>query len=106
MNWIAYSVLANFVFVGLEYTYRSSSFTSYWAALPYILPLMLTANFLIFHSYRGCPSFLAGWAVLSFGNILCRFGTNWLLGEPMTGQVFLGILLMALGMFTIKFGGS
>ena len=69
-----------------------------------MLPVMLLANYLLFNVYRTSPSFLVGWAVLSFGNIICRFGTNWLLGEPLTGQMFLGIVLMAIGMFTIKLG--
>lgn len=104
MNWIVYSILANFAFVGLEFAYRSGAFATYWKALPYMLPVMLIANYLLFHVYRTSPSFIVGWAVLSFGNILCRFGTNWLLGEPLTSQMFIGIVLMAIGMFTIKFG--
>jgi len=104
MSWLLYSVLANLAFVGLEFVYRSGTFSTYWNALPFMLPVMLVANFLLFHVYRTSPSFLVGWAVLSFGNIICRFMTNWLLGEPLTGQMFFGIVLMAAGMFTIKFG--
>ena len=102
MNWILYSLLANLAFVGLEFVYRSGTFATYWRALPMMLPVMLIANYLLFNVYRTSPSFLVGWAVLSFGNIICRFGTNWLLGEPLTGQMFFGIMLMAIGMFTIK----
>ena len=103
MNWLAYSILANLSFVGLEFVYRAGVFASYWRALPIMLPVMLIANYMLFNVYRTSPSFLVGWAVLSFGNIICRFLTNWLLGEPLTGQMLLGILLMAMGMFTIKF---
>lgn len=104
MNWLVYSVLTNIVIVSLEFVYRSGMFATYWKALPFMLPVILLSNYLLFNMYRSSPSFLIGWAALSFGNIVCRFGTNWLLGEPLTRQMFIGIVLMAIGMFTIKFG--
>lgn len=102
MNWIVYSILANFAFVGLEYVYRSKIFIDYWHSLPLMLPLMLAANYLLFNVYRTAPTFLIGWAVLSFGNVLCRFGTNALLGEPLTLSTFIGILTMLMGMIIIR----
>ena len=102
MNWLAYSICANFAFVGLEYCYRSKMFADYWHSLWMMLPLMLLANYLLFNVYRTAPSFLAGWAVLSFGNVLCRFATNYLLGEPLHTQTFIGVIVMLVGMVLIR----
>lgn len=104
MNWLLYSVFANVAFVGLEYVYRSKMFADYWHSLPLMLPLMILANFLLFNVYRTAPTFLAGWAVLSFGNAVCRFATNALLGEPLHASTAMGVFVMLLGMVLIKFG--
>jgi multidrug transporter EmrE-like cation transporter len=77
-------------------------FVDYWHSLPLMLPLMLLANYLLFNVYRTSPSFLAGWAVLSFGNVVCRFATNALLGEPLHFQTFVGVLVMLAGMVLIR----
>lgn len=102
MNWLGYSICANVAFVGLEYCYRSKMFSDYWHSLYLMLPLMLLANYLLFNVYRTAPTFLAGWAVLSFGNVVCRFITNALLGEPLHLSTALGILIMLIGMVVIR----
>lgn len=104
MNWIVYSLLANAIFVGLEYTYRAKTFDTYWQSLPIMFPMMISANYMLFHLYRSSPSFLMGWAVLSFGNAVCRMATNWFLGEPMSWVILWGIVTMLSGMFIIKLG--
>ena len=103
MHWLLHSILANFIIGGLEFAYRSGTFVSYWKALPYTLPVIVVTNYLIFQVFRTSPNFLTGWAVLSFGNILCRFGTNWMLEEHLSVQMFFGVMLMAVGMFIIRF---
>jgi multidrug transporter EmrE-like cation transporter len=102
LPWLAWSVLANCAFVGLEYVYRSKMFPDYLHSLPLMIPLMVAANYFLFNVYRTSPTFLSGWAVLSFGNVLCRFATNYFLGEPLHLQTIWGILVMLAGMVLIK----
>lgn len=100
--WIGWSILANVAFVGLEYVYRSKMFPDYIHSLPLMIPLMVMANFFLFNVYRTAPTFLSGWAVLSFGNVICRFLTNRLLGEALHLQTIWGIVVMLIGMVLIR----
>jgi hypothetical protein len=106
ISWVIFSLLSNLCIVATEYLNRSAK-GSWFSVLPYTLPFIIAAQYGLFRSFNGAPSWLVAWVVFTVGNSIARvagvkffaFGEvgNWWL-------VNLGVGVMLTGSFIIKGG--
>ncbi len=103
MSWIIYSFLANLGAIALEYLYRLGFFSSFWKALPFILPVAIAIQFGLYGAFSKAPSYLLAWAVFFTGNAILRSLVSFvLLNEPVEIVKILGLVLIGLGAYLIK----
>jgi hypothetical protein len=96
VNWLVTSIAANGCIVVLEYLHRTSSLG--WYNVARIVPMVILCQACIWSTWKNAPSVMVAWCALTFGNTILRvLNTHYLLNEPMTGQVWLALVLMTAG---------
>ena len=107
MIWWVASLGANICIAVQEYLYRSATFDSFLGAVPFLIPLNLAVSFCLFHSYRGAPSLMFAWAFLTTCNMALRLlVAHYVLGEAVTMNQLMGVLLMFVGPCAGSTGGG
>jgi hypothetical protein len=98
MNWLIGILFANVSITALEYIYRTSQFSSYLSALPYVLPLYIIAQAGLFYGFRGggASSLIYAGIVFSFVNLACRVGVTLYIGEEVATATWIALALTAL----------
>jgi hypothetical protein len=101
--WFAASLLANLAIAVIEYIQRAGKFPTFWAAVPFLFFPVLTAQWALFHSFRGAPSMLVAWGFFSACNAALRVAsTRYVIGEPVCMQMLAGVAIMILGAYVIQ----
>jgi len=95
-------VLANASVIVLEYVNRHGRFETFGSAILWTWPLILMGQWALFYTWRTAPGWLVAAAVFSFGTATMRTGVAWALGERVTVQAVLGVLVMLAGMLIVK----
>lgn len=97
MIWLIALVVANIAIFALEYIYRTSHFSSFLTALPYILIPALIGQAGLFYGYRFAPSFLLGAVVFTAINQTLRPLNIYLAGEKLSVYGYLAIVCVLIG---------
>lgn len=105
MNWLLWIVLANGGIMWLEYVYRSGSYNSFHAALPYIIVPVLIGQVGLFYGFRGAPSLLFAGAVFTVINVALRMVNSYLLGEVPNIYNWAGVILLICATILLKIKG-
>jgi hypothetical protein len=100
--WWAASIAANATVIGIELINRHGGYGSFSSALVRTFPLIMLAQFLLYRSMSGAPSWLIAAAVFSFGTAAMRVCAAWGIGERVSLQAVLGLAVMLVGMMVVK----
>ena len=68
--WWVYGLVANVMFIGVEYFSRSHP--TFWAAAPFLLPCQVIGVYCLFHAWNGAPHWLTAWAIFTLGGTVLR----------------------------------
>lgn len=107
MTWWMWSGVANILIMGLEYSYRTKLFDSFLQGLPYMIVPLLIMQFALSMSFKGAPTYMLAWAVLTVGNAVLRVGSNhFFVQEHFNWMIALGVAGMIGCGFLIKYGSN
>lgn len=88
MTWWVASLFSNVVIIGIEYLHRSAPAGTTWLELvtgrPYMIPLYLVAQALLFYAFSGAPNWMMAWLVFVMGNSTMRVATVYATGQPIS----------------------
>lgn len=102
--WVA-SIVANVAITGCEYLNRAGGYETFGQAILRTGPLILVAQWALWRSWSGAPSFLLAWATFSLGGLFLRvLSARFLLGEPLGWRTLAGVVLVAFGAHLVRSG--
>lgn len=107
MPWWMASILANVCIMGVEYFNHAGQYGSWLRTLPRTGPLILVAQWGLYHAFSHSPNWLMAWAVFTVGNAVLRVGANaWLAGNQIASwwHVIIGVAVMLTGSLVMKGG--
>ena len=107
--WMLYLFVGALIIAVQENIYRRGQFERYfsWKTLRFVVPLDFVCCGALFYGYRDAePSFLFGWAVYTFFDVILRVWNNYVLKEPFKATHMLGMLLVIDGAFLTYVGGG
>lgn len=107
--WWAASLLANACIMGVEYFNHAGGFGSWGQTLIRTAPLIIVAQWGLYHSFSGATHWLMAWAFFSIGNAIMRVAAVTLLQGNQIGSlahVMIGVAVMILGSLVLKEGLS
>ncbi len=108
MPWYVASLLANAAIMGVEYINRANP-GGWLHALPQTAPLIVVAQWGLYHAWSGAPHWMLAWVVFALGNAALRVAAVYLFanGEVASwGHILAGTVAMLAGAFIIKEGLS
>jgi drug/metabolite transporter (DMT)-like permease len=102
--WLLASILANVSINVIEYLNRvCPPERGFIGQLVYTGPLIVVAQFGLFHAWKGAPSMMLAWACFSAMNSAMRLVSNSLfLDEPLQWRGWAGVTVMFIGMYLVK----
>lgn len=108
LPWWTYGLIANLAIARIEYVNVSAGAGASWVAtLPSTALWIVLAQWALFRSFSGAPGgLLVAWAAFALGNSAVRLACQaWMHGAIPALHAWLGVGLVVLGTFVIKFGG-
>ncbi len=105
VNWWQASIVANLAIAVVEYVNRVGGYTSFGRVLIVTWPLILAAQWGLFHSWRTAPSMLSAWAAFNLGNVILRIiSVRFFVGEPISWVTLAGVALITAGGVVVRHG--
>lgn len=100
--WWAASLVANATVIAIELINRHGGYATFSSSVLRTFPLIMFAQWMLYRSMSGAPSWLIAAAVFSFGTAAMRVAAAWGIGERVSLQAVLGIAVMLGGMLVVK----
>lgn len=105
--WWAASLLANLCIMGVEYFNHAGNYGSWPVTLLRTGPLIILAQWGLYHAFSGATHWLMAWTVFTLGNAVMRICAVYLLQGNQVGHwghITAGASVMVLGALWLKEG--
>lgn len=101
MHWILWILLANISIAVIEYFYRIGRFETFWQALPFLIVPIIMGQIGLFYGFRagGASTLIHAGIVFTLMNLLFRLANTWLVGEVITSNTIIAIILTGVAAF-------
>lgn len=103
--WWVWSLVSNVAVAIVEYQNRTGGFANPVQAFTRTGPALLLMQIALFYNWRDAPKFMLAWAAFFFGNCIVRvISAHFFVGEPISFNTAIGILLVGIGFHVIRSG--
>ncbi len=103
--WYVWSLIANVSVAYVEYINRVGGYSHVFEAWKTTAPYFLLAQVGFFYAWRDAPSFMYAWAFFTtVGMGLRLLSARFLVGDQLTVNVWIGVMLILLGGHFVRQG--